>query len=429
MSKGSIKQLLAVVLALMPVLLYYDFPFTDINIGTISCFACFFLFLIQGLFKKNMASVFQGNVHFLLLILYFLISTLSIGFLSRNNNVVTFLFVLFNMFSVLFIWNDSGFFDKKTFIKTYKVVASFSILFYFIQIAVGVLFHRILPGKIPFIPLTESYSGIQTSILRVGTRNVLVYCYSIFSEQSHFSVYLLPLFHLLLIEDKRSRFRVLKVILVAVSILLTNSANGIIGLLIIFFLDILVLNKKRRGVISPKLVVKVVFYCIIAILVYFLLNSIPYFNSMFSRLFSDSGSITSKAGYRIFRGFYIIGTLPLKNLLFGLGYLQLEKYVVSYGVFTPFDISNYTGSALEYTNFICQIVLYFGICGLVLFVLSVIKFARHKQLHLIAFLICLIALWFSSSMLFEQNFLFFMTFIVSLSSISIKTEVRPINND
>lgn len=328
------------------------------------------------------------------------------------------------MIAVLFIWSDKGLIDKKTFLKTYTFIAYLSICFYLFQLVFALTFKKVLPGKIPLFPLTESFTGINsepTSIIG----NVLSNCYSLFSEQSHFAVFLLPLFHLSFLKKKCFFFlKIIKILFVGLIITLTNSANGIIGVAIIVLMNAFNFYRKNKSLFNFRTITTLVVLACLILVVFQILNQISYFNSMFARLFTDSGNKASKAGYRIYRGFYLIGTLPLSKLFFGIGYLQLERYVTLNNIQTPYDLYD-TASALEYTNFISQITLYFGLIGLVLFVLSIIVFARHKRIGQLSFLMCLIALWFSSSMLFEQMFLFFSTFIVCSSAFKERHSCTP----
>lgn len=414
--KERSSRALAICFVLMPILLYYDFPFTSINMGTTICFVVFLALLTMVLSRGTLISVIKGNIYFALFSIYLMASLVFRSLLFDEVEFVNVLFVIANVLSTFIIFGGNNFVNKKWFIKFYKCVAFFAIAFYLLQLFFGLIFGVIIPGRIPLLSLTESFKGIKTDIFVVPKTQALNYCYSIFSEQSHFAVFLLPLFSLFLVEKRSKRIvDYIKILFVMGIIILTNSANGMIGLIILLLAFFIVKYSGQKRIRFINLFTTLLTFSILLFGLYLVLNRISYFNEMFVRLFSDFGNKSSKAGYRIYRGFYLVGTMDFRQLLLGLGYLQIHNYVLIEGITTPYDLVS-SGPGLEYTNFVCQIILYFGVVGLILFLLSIIKFIKRIDRVSVPFLVCLVALWFSSSMFFEQTFLFFIVFAICLGN-------------
>ena len=400
------KRLNSFLILLMPLAIYYDFPFTTINIST----TLSFLFLVNSLVIPKERNV-KTNKYLIGILLYFVASTIAVFFLGHSIPFIHFIFVAINIIIYVFLTgNVHDIIDVKFFFGNYKRICFILISFFAIQHLISILTGRILFGLNPFLPISDSYKGVGFGL----SNKTYPYYYSIrlmsslFSEPSHFAVYLLPLFVISLCERERINWFLFGV--TSFTILLTLSGNGILAS-VVLLISFLLLNKKLS---ITKRIGSLIGVGLILLLVFLILNNISVFNGLFSNLFIGGLNRGSKADYRVFRGFYIFGTMPSLNKLVGLGFNQLTNYLSTNNIATPFD---YATSNVEYANFVAQFMIYFGFIGLALLILFAISLFRKSNYYSRTFFITTIALWFSTSMMFDSVWVFLLTFVVVFNSI------------
>lgn len=398
------KKLNSIIILLLPLVIYYDFPFTSINIATVLSLVLLIVstFLVR---QKN----FRINKGLLFVLIYVVCSTILTLIFRKTIPFVHFAFIIVNIIiSILITGNIRNTIDVSCLVKHYKRILCLLIFIFILQHLTSLITGRIMYGLIPFLPITDSYKGVKTGL------SIETYSYfasmrlisSSFSEPAHFAVYLLPAFVISLREKKKLNWAML--IITSLTVLMTLSGNGILSM-IIFFLAFLLLDRKLS---IAKRAGGLIAVCLFFFLTFLILNRISVFNELFSNLFSGDLNRGSKADYRIFRGFYIFGTLPVSNKLFGLGFHQITDYLTLNNLATPYD---YGTSNLEYANFIAQYLIYFGIIGFIFPVAFVYQLFRKGNHYSNAFLITMIALWFSSSMMFDSIWIFLLTFVVAFN--------------
>lgn len=395
------KKIYSLVLVLLPLLIYYDFPFTSIGISTSLSIFLLIIALIQNFKAKK-----HLDIELLVVFAYALISSFILIALGGRITFISLIYVLANILTAAFISGGiKSLIDIKFLLSSYKKICLIIISFFFLQHLICLLTGRVLFGICPFLPVSDSYTGINVGLLDTP-RN---YGYSmrllssLFSEPSHLAVYLLPMFVLALEEKDKPRIIVL--IIVSTVIIMTLSGNGILTLAI-FIVAYTALCKKIK---VRKRVLYLLSMSIVFVFAFLLLNRLPIFSDLFANLFSNSFNKVAKADYRIYRGFYIFGTLPTENKIFGIGFQQITPYLTENNISTPFDFTGVTN--LEYSNFIAQYMIYFGFIGLLPLLIFVVKLFKNGTYYSNAFLISIIALWFSSSMLFDVMWIYFIGFV------------------
>jgi hypothetical protein len=149
------------------------------------------------------------------------------------------------------------------------------------------------------------------------------------------------------------------------------------------------------------------------------------YQEMFSRLFIDtSGSSYSstKADYRIYRGFDLYLQLPLNGKIFGVGYNHMQIFANKFNIVSQYDNS---WSTYEYFSTITQLLLYFGVIGVTLFYKHLSALVWKSADVVKGMIVVMVALWFSSSMFLNNYHIMYMLLIIAAFYLS-KERNRPL---
>lgn len=393
-------KLLIIILLFGPLLELYSFP---ILINNLFLFILILIGLPLSIINWNFFRIKIRKTSYLVLYSQFIIWITFVYILMFSNAGIhsynsMFSFVLSNITIIILLLNK---FDVKFLIGTYcKIALCFSILL-IIQFVVYYGMNYSLLLKIPFL---SYYDDNVASVILESGKSIRIA--SVFSEPSTFCLYVFPAAIIYMIGIQgviRKNYYLSSLIIL--SILLSTSGNGIT---ILFLFGVLYSVDKLT-----KKWMFISFVIFIGIL--YTVYKIGYLNDIILNIFiPNEYTGLTKADYRVYRGFLIYNDLPFINQLLGLGWRNATPFMQENNIKTIFDFS--AGKEienLEYFNSICQILIYSGIIGLILFLRYCISIYRNniKSIKYVVLLICF--LMFSSSLLGSAQWLVYMILIGS----------------
>ena len=153
-----------------------------------------------------------------------------------------------------------------------------------------------------------------------------------------------------------------------------------------------------------------------------LLSSIPMFNEMFNNLFStDEGpTASSKADYRIYRGFDLFSKLPLWNQFVGIGFKHMYLFADKYNIVSIFN-ENYL--TYEYFSAISMVLIYSGGIGMLAYFQSFWSLYKSEIKAVKGLIIVLFALSISTEILFNGTNVMYIILIVAV----LEQEKKPVS--
>ena len=128
--------------------------------------------------------------------------------------------------------------------------------------------------------------------------------------------------------------------------------------------------------------------------------------------FNSSGDLTdNKSSFRIYRGWDYFFKMPFLYKVFGIGFVHMKQFTVSNNISSIYD-SNF--KEFEWFSGITEILLYFGIVGLILFLIHIFKMFKVSNKSGKIVTIVFMILMFTSQTLFLDTHLFYYLFVLAL---------------
>jgi hypothetical protein len=220
----------------------------------------------------------------------------------------------------------------------------------------------------------------------------------VFSEPAQYAVFIIPALCIALFDKSLGKTSNLKLaMLLSLGLVLSTSANGIV--LMGFTWTFYLYNKNRSGFLK---ILKAIFFLAILFLVALQFEIIQ---SSLENLFIPTTALTSKADYRIYRGFSIFLQMPLFYKIFGVGVNNASDFINNYNIVTKYDVTWI--SVTEYFNNISTILIYSGAIGGLLFFIQLLVMHKNMINTGKIILICFVALCFSSSFYFTSTWIIY----------------------
>ena len=280
--------------------------------------------------------------------------------------------------------NIYNFYGKSAFV--------FSLLF-LIQFCIYFITGHNLVLLIPGMPLADATS-INDYLIWQSSWNRQC---SVFLEPSHFALYV-GIYFCLLINNSHGIFFNKWILFYLFVILLTRSGVGYIcvlaSILIYFIANYKIALQKGKNIL----------------LLIILIFMIPFFvksdilSGTLSRVSELSNDSINTSGYqRVFRGFTLLKDLDARAIITGVGQGNILSYANAHSM-SNFKQASDVDSALFYLNGLQQIIVYFGIIGLFLWLYSLFHYGKSlisRQLVIIFVLLsCISATYNTPNTLF-----------------------------
>ena len=412
-----IDDIIVGMILLFPLLRYYDIPIIGIGFSTFFPLILFGLCGLLILTKKKVYGPIEmkrsGNWYFLFLfwiigvtLSYEFYSDISVNAAGANYNVFSLLIAFIIGFVIYAV--AVGFIDTRRCIEIYSFLVKVIGVIYILQWCLMLVGIRV-SFRLPFAITSSWAHAARQSYFGMNS-----YPTALFSEKSHFCEYVLPYIAMCLFSNRLvKRNRMLQAVLYTVGIVASASGNGIVVTFVIWILYFLFygkIDKRYRIFVSIAGVV-------LLFTGYHFLSSIPRFKEMFDLLFvNNTGNeyMNTKADYRIYRGFDLFFQLPLCNKITGVGYNHMYLFSQAFGIVSEYDRSS--GNVYEYFSAISMVMLYSGAIGLFACIKHFWALFKSKFNIVKAMVVIMLALWFSTEMLFNCTHLMYILLIVAVLS-------------
>lgn len=394
------QKVLAFLLAILPVAYIYAFPIIINNLGNAIFLFLVFPMLIMDFQGSNILnSATTTNKRYVSFCVYLIIISILAPLANSYELNYKELFSALEFSVILyFLINDKEI--SQPFIQVYpKLAFAFALILLF-QYLMFVVFGTIVNGDIPFL---EVYSRDVNSI----SEGRILRLSSVFQEPSHISAYEIPALIMILFGKTEVRRPIIWIIVISSAILLSTSSNGIILMGIVYFAYIIFKFYRKINMVY------FIFGGVILFCAFYLITNSEYIDKVTYGLFvQESDMTTSKAELRIYRGFNLYRDLPIDKQLFGVGWREAARYcqTCNHGLFSKYDIISF-----DYFNSIAGTLIYSGIIGLIL-LLSFFYSLWHQTNDFATrtLIISVLVLMCSSSVLMSDQWILFLTAIISL---------------
>jgi hypothetical protein len=408
-----INRIIIIVLLLLPVFNQYDFNGIEVRLSSFLLILSVIIIFMLRLLSKRRFKIYRNDILYPIVILVFWQIVITTLYLMMDTYRITIgyaIFIPIILVATLYLVRDLDL--GPYIIQAYINISNIIIIFLVLQILSYYSLGLFLPGRIPILSLANEFRNIP--IFGVDLIGNISFS-SVFSEKAKFAQYIMPYLCLCIFGYRDIvKKNMLKAVIITIMMCLTLSGNAVVVCAIIWFMYFYLSSDK--GIMHKF------FYIIggvVAIyLAFMILDNIPVFNDLFSRLFSDQSGSTyyySKADYRIYRGLDYYINLPFCRQIFGIGFGALTSYANKFGIISQYDV---VGVYAEYLSAIWQVMIYTGIVGLALYVKYFIGLHNKSQESFKVCTIAFFALSISSSIYFEYMWLVYSLLIVCNISVN-----------
>lgn len=377
-----IKKIFTLMIVSFPILSVYNTGIATLTFADIFLLGLFPFFLFLFGMSNKRVKISWILLLITLLIFFQMLIYLLLGKIDSSEVLTTLRIVLY-YFTLSFFCNE--FFNLKFGIRCYKVTTIIASLLYIIQFIFLKIFNVFIPGTIPgFSTAVDEYNIIMTT--HSWTSDAYARPRSLFSEPSHFAIYVSLCLAILLLQDETKNWKIISIITIAM--LLSGSGMAII-LCFIIYLFYIISNLK-------KITIKKIVYTIICILI-----SLPLFGAyittdsfeiFFNRTFIEKDSTEGRFGNFI-DSFHFDKNVD--EVMFGEG---------------MYKIADVEGQ--KYITSIPRVYTYFGLLGFSIFTIIVLYlFKNLKGLNWISWTI-LFFISFAGEILFHNLFFVFAPYII-----------------
>lgn len=379
--KIDLRKIFTLFIILFPIIYIYNF-YKTISVADLLLFIIVItLFFDLVYFKKEL------KVNYVLFSISVIISfqTLVYYCLGISNIAATltaFRVIVYYIVCAFFINN---YFDFTFGINCLKQVSFIASCFCLIQYVLFNFFGIFIQGTIPGI---TTQVDLYNSIMKAGAWTSYAYARprSFFSEPSHLSIYvILGLLFYLYNYNKRDA---IKIWIMICSILLSGSGMGIVSLIILLFS---LSGRFIKRMNKKKIIYTIIFIAFIFVILPFYMKT-ESFQTFFNRTFIEKDSTEGRFG-----NFW--GAFNLNKDIF--------KIIFGEGIYKIADVSGQ-----KYITSIPRVYTYFGVVGLLSFVILLVRnFISFKGVKFYVWLL-LFSICFSSEILFNCLVVIYIPFII-----------------
>ncbi len=415
-TRRMLSNILCVLAFCLPMLRYYNLFSTGLGLETILTLLMLAICLVMfymGFGRKHTvytvvrkSQVWFGILIFWLLLItciYELFTEINIGHPDAQHTIISLIMIVIR--AVVIGYLLGGDFDYRDIFKIYSVLVTIIIAVYLLQWAMVLVGIR-MSFKIPLMPFNNAFSYLN-SMSFYGMEPDPT---SFFSERAHLAEYLVPYIAVCLFgRNIIKRYALLKAAVVSVVVLSTVSGTGVVVVLIEWLMFFVGFGSKKS---------KYRFFYALAgfvalIAAFLIIKRIPAFSEMFERLFIDTSGedySSTKADYRIYRGFDLYMKLPTYAQIFGIGYNHMQLFASINKITSEYDNPRL---AYEFFSTIFQVALYSGFIGIVCAVKHIYHLFKARSALAKALIIIMLAMWCSSAMFLTNSHIVMVLLIIS----------------
>ena len=400
-NKGSYSIIIASLVAILPIAFIYAFPILINNFGHF--LMLFILFPVLLIDKENIRKFEPLDRKYFTFFLYLISVSIIIPFIDGYNIDIKVWLSLVETFIIctMLIMNNGCY---HYFLKIYIFLALFFSLFLIFQYVCYYTLRIPVSGFLPFL----SFYVEEAEFKSVVETSRMIEFSSVFTERSHFCLYVVPAIVLMLWDiGGKMRGKVWKVSVIIFSVFVSTSGNGIVATSIILAIYLLkkYFSKFNLAYFAVGLVIA-------GAGVLFVMRSSLVQAATYGLFIAEEDQTASKAYARIYRGFLLYSEMPTKQKIVGCGWREAENCLKAKNSEAYYD---YHMNNFEYMNSIAQVINYSGIVGMLLFLAYIARLCRDIK-SIGGRLIILVILMFmtSSSILMSEMWPFYLLLLSRL---------------
>lgn len=315
-------------------------------------------------------------------------------FISKSLQMIVYLIPLLLVPS--FFDTDYG---KKIFVNISVILS----VFLLVQYASSMILHRQIPGLLNGVRLNYNMEYASEYYGYLNFHNIYRPS-SLFIEPAHFAQYVS--FGLLMSLFSKSKRLFIIPILLSGALLISGSAIAFVGVAFSWMMWYWFYYVKNAKNYNGFFIIIVITGISIAIA-----SRTDILTKFLYRLSTIGDQTSSTGSLRILRGFYIYSLLPIQNKLLGLGYGNIQAFLIGNGIRTPYDGDLLVGN--DYMNSIAYILCGGGLVGIILF--SYFCFRTFQSTDQISryILVLLLVILSVSSIFFSPSYILPVIFTIS----------------
>lgn len=311
--------------------------------------------------------------------------------------------------AVIYLWFARVYFDRRIFMKIYKVFVYAAVVFIFLQYAVYLATGRLIPYLLPGLKLRWTLTT-ASEIYAFRLTESPIRLSAFFVEPASYAQFVTPfLVWLLFRKEKRTKTEISFIALICASVAISTSASflfSIAAVLCVWYMHRIFIAKNT---VTPLFIlVAIIAAGAVFLMIYSGNDTLDMLIGRFTEVDSSKGA--TSGNMRVLRGFAVFGEVDFINKLFGVGAGNTYGYMINHNIRTQYDYSN-AENQLNYMNGISSILVWGGISGLLLY-LS-IMFRRFMRSDTVgkAMIFYLAILMFSASIYVMPVYVLLMTVI------------------
>lgn len=398
-----LKRVVMFFLAVFPILDIYCLPFfPQISLGYLSM-----LLLIVLVALTSRKGVFAPPPK---AYVFFWIYVALVGYIYGFGNYKwTAIFpggITFCLWTFVFLFVLKQF-DFTSFRKYYRIIFAICAVVLFIQeylrITTGIRLIFLLP-----ISLADGTNGALLYLIQAEADRSSTF----FREPAHFAVYMLPLLGIELFSSNNNKPFNIWSIFILITLLVLRSGNGFVGAILLVAIRLISILKGSNSIRYVLLLIIVSPIVIWGLSQYMQSEAGESVNDRVENLGTDESSTSYD---RLFRGFDFYSRLPLDKQIVGIPQDEITNYIASTGMLSVFNVNTYNDNEDTYLNGIQTILVYYGLIGLVLFLLIYMRYlSRNTVLGLSSVLVFLLLMFVG------MNYLSYMMLVCTVLAITEK---------
>ena len=383
------KKSVTLLLAAFPLLHIYCLP--GLTSWPISYIFCIFLFIFC--LSKGKTINYELPVGFKPYWLY-----IAIIYILLAHNFGFGLFIpggySFFMWVILF-WLCNSFIDYNKFKKYYRVIFCIcSAAFLFQEFCYYTM------GSRPLFMLPLPFYGVDKSEILMN-QMLLDRSSSFFIEPSHFAQFTLPLLAIEIFENSKYKFLNYFSVFVIAVLLLLQSGNGMVGIMILLGIRLATYFKQTKG--KYKYFTLYAFLPLLGYCAYIYAGT-EIGNGLLERASNVGLTEESESSTRIVKGFLLYSEMPLFNKIFGYHIDDIENFAISSRLSYLF-LSKVSGEYSLYLNGFQHVLIINGLIGMFLFLKIWVNLYLNNDILSKSLIIVFIVLLFISNLYIGQMML------------------------
>ncbi len=325
---------------------------------------------------------------FLFFMMVLLVHEIIMMFIHSDDAKTIFNNIIGAVIAVVIIGTFSSGIDLEKFKKAYYIIAAI--------VSLGLLYHAFLVYGlgIPVTPIKLIPGLISRSTIQ--WEHYLMRPMSCFIEPQAYATFMIPAIFFLL-NDKKMFWA----LATTVCVLLSTSSLGIL-MCAAMWLVVLV----DSGISLQKKITIVAFGIIFL--------AVALKSDIFQFAFNKIDNIDTSSDARLSQGFIIYGQMPFEDQIFGIGKRSLVNYILNHDIYVPRMKFAADASKWSYVTTIAGILIYYGLAGILSFIVFVAGQIKKKDFMIKEFAVLLVAISFGQTILFNVYFILFYVLLFCL---------------